>query len=207
MPTGYTDGVYTEKLTFPQFVWRCARAMGALVLMRDEKADAPIPERFEPSKYTKEQRDKYRADVDHLSGMKTAECKEWGKRERDKRLSELRASATRKDDHERIAAYEKMLASVNAWIPPTPDHVGLKRFMVEQLDSSIKFDAPSSYYDDLIAKYESMTPEQFHTDALAEAAQMMSYYEQSWREEVERTEARNAWLKALRESVPYEVPK
>lgn len=50
MPTGYTANVH-DGITFEQFVWQCARGMGALVTMRDEPTGAPIPERFEPSDY------------------------------------------------------------------------------------------------------------------------------------------------------------
>lgn len=50
MPTGYTANV-PDGITFEQFVWQCARGMGALVMMRDEPTGAPIPERFEPSDY------------------------------------------------------------------------------------------------------------------------------------------------------------
>ena len=52
MPTGYTLELYDGKdITFEEFVLKCARAFGALINMRDEPRDAPIPERFEPSYY------------------------------------------------------------------------------------------------------------------------------------------------------------
>jgi hypothetical protein len=50
MTTGYTAAIAND-ITFNDFAMRCARAMGALVMMRDEPFDAPIPERFEPSDY------------------------------------------------------------------------------------------------------------------------------------------------------------
>jgi hypothetical protein len=47
MPTGYTAPI-ADGMTFEQFALGCARAFGALVTMRDEPSDAPIPERLEP---------------------------------------------------------------------------------------------------------------------------------------------------------------
>jgi len=38
MPTGYTNCI-KDGVTFEQFVWKCARAMGALVMMRDEPSN------------------------------------------------------------------------------------------------------------------------------------------------------------------------
>ena len=54
MPTGYTAYVQ-EGATFEEFVWRCARNFGALVTMRDEPTDVPVPDAFTPSKYHLEQ--------------------------------------------------------------------------------------------------------------------------------------------------------
>ncbi len=50
MPTGYTADI-AKGITFQQYAWSCARAFGALVMMRDEPSDAPIPEAFTPSDY------------------------------------------------------------------------------------------------------------------------------------------------------------
>ena len=61
MPTGYTDAVATGEIkTLKEFAYRCARAMGACIDMRDKPMDAPIPERFEPSSF-------YKAKIDTLT--------------------------------------------------------------------------------------------------------------------------------------------
>ena len=48
MPTGYTAAI-AKDITFNDFVMQCAKAM--LIMMRDEPANAPIPERFEPGSH------------------------------------------------------------------------------------------------------------------------------------------------------------
>lgn len=50
-----------ENFTFPEFAMRCARNFGALIMMRDEPLDAPIPEKFEPSGYYKKEYEKAKA--------------------------------------------------------------------------------------------------------------------------------------------------
>ena len=52
MPTGYTADVMDGKVTdFKLFAMQCARAFGALVIMRDEPLNAEIPDEFSPSNY------------------------------------------------------------------------------------------------------------------------------------------------------------
>ncbi len=48
MPTGYTH-LIEEGCNLEEFVWACARAFGACVMMRDDSVDKPVPEKFEPS--------------------------------------------------------------------------------------------------------------------------------------------------------------
>ena len=47
MPTGYTAPI-KDGISFNDFMWGCARAFGALIMMRDDPPGTPIPERFEP---------------------------------------------------------------------------------------------------------------------------------------------------------------
>lgn len=50
MPTGYTYPVCEGKITeFPDFALSCARAFGALISMREEPMDAPLPDEIAAS--------------------------------------------------------------------------------------------------------------------------------------------------------------
>lgn len=201
MPTGYTDRLFTKQQTFDQFVWSCARAFGALVTMRDDDSDAPVPERFEPDEHTRKKAEEYKQRYDRLAGMTPAERRLWGKAELKERIASLEKSQRESDDNRRMKCYRSMLEKVNAWTPPTEEHAGLKTFMVEQITESIKFDSPGGFYEEQLTRFRTMTPESCHASAMAEAARMATSYAEYWREEVERTDKRNAWLKALRESL------
>src|SRR5882762_3281786 len=48
MPTGYTSRLHDGEQTFEEFLWTCARGMGAFVTMRDAPLDAPLPDEFGP---------------------------------------------------------------------------------------------------------------------------------------------------------------
>lgn len=47
MPTGFTAIIEEkEDLTFEEFALRCARGMGALIMMRDDPMSAEVPDHF-----------------------------------------------------------------------------------------------------------------------------------------------------------------
>lgn len=194
MPTGYTADI-AKGIMFKQFAMNCARAFGALVLMRDDPADAPIPEKFEPSDYHVKALAEARAELARLESMgegmaSVAAIKEWEAND-----SARRVRMAERDELRR--KYNAMLAEARAWNPPTPDHVGMRDFMVEQINESIKFDC-SSRYD---------TPEilldgnAWLAQKRAAAMRDVEYHSQENAKEIARAAERTEWVKALRFSL------
>lgn len=196
MATGYTADVGDGKLTdFRAFAFRCARAFGALILMRDDPMDAPIPDEFKPSTHAQEQAEWYDAEVRRLSALTqeqiAAECAAEARRINTMQdESEARSRAT-------VDRYKTMLAAVEVWEPPTKDHAGLKKFMRDQLMESIKHDGLSEHWPTVVAD-----PAEWQEGRKAEAARMLANYRKYAAEEIERTAKRNEWVRALRESLP-----
>lgn len=195
MPTGYTAAI-ADGISFENFVWSCARAFGALVTMRDDPTDAQVPEVFTPSPYYAESLEKARSELARLKAMTTREISAacaadfaW----LEKRHGERIAEAT-----ELRNKYNAMLAKVVQWTPPTPDHAELQKFMADQIRQSIDFDC-STRYD---VAPQQRDPQAWHAAALVEMQRSVAYHENAAREEQERVAKRNAWIKALRESVP-----
>lgn len=198
MPTGYTDDI-SKGIAFDQFVWSCARAFGALVMMRDDPHGAQIPERFEPSDHYRAELAEARAESERVAGMTDAQADdaaaaEYAKSEEHHltRISEMRALR---------AKYLAMRAKAEEWTPPSADHEGLKRFMIEQIDSSISADCCERYID----APKLMTGSAWRAAKLADLDQDIKYHHDENAKEVARAESRNAWLAALRASVPYPV--
>lgn len=136
MPTGYTQKLYQgDAQTFEEFVIACAHAF--IVDMRDMSIGSPIPERVVPDCYYRrlEDAEKEAAEIDRWDHDRWTQ-------ERDKAYAEHVAYVTRAKEEARELRerYEGMLAQVRAWDPPTPEHVGLHEFMIEQLSGSIKHD-------------------------------------------------------------------
>lgn len=194
MPTEYTADI-KDGITFEQFVMRCARAMGALVMMRDEPFDAPIPERFEPSDYHAKAMEKAREDLCWLRQIPDAESAREAEKEFFDALAQRERIFDEKNDlHQK---YRAMLEQVLAWVPPSAEHEGIKSFMFEQITESIKFDCNLSYYE----APKRLSASGWKAIKIAEAERNLAYHTAEHAKEVERTEARNQWLRQLRESL------
>lgn len=196
MPTGYTHAVQTgECSTFEAFVWRCARAFGACVMQRDDPADAPVVEPTAQLGYYEKKRREAEAELTRLRAMTPAEAEQAAGAAYAARLADHTASIARTATERK--RYETMRAAAEAWTPPTPDHVGLRDFMIQQLDESLRFDC--SYEPDR-PKLES-GPE-WLAQALKSAESTLTYANKYEAEERERTASRVAWIRALKSSVP-----
>lgn len=196
MPTGYTARLVDKGQTFEEFVWTCARGMGALIMMRDDPMDAPVPERFEPSGYHKERISEAIALRARLEAMNNDERIAYGMAKRNEGLDRARKYlADEQAQNERLDA---MLSAVGAWTPPTSDHEGMKKFMLEQLRISRQ---DSAWARKSLAEDAAKSPMDCYAMDAAKCEHDIAYHTAEHEKEVARTEERNKWLAALRDSL------
>lgn len=195
MPTGYTADVQ-KGITFKQFAMNCARAMGALVMMRDEPSGAEIPEAFPPSTYNRDQLPRLRDELGKLRAMNVAEIEAAAADDFKKQTASYQERMQQREDLR--VKYQAILDEVNAWTPPTPEHEGFKQFMQEQLTGSIKFDCDLGKFDTEPAPVD---PQQWIELQLQSVLRDIEYNTKADAEEVERTQKRNDWISALRTSL------
>lgn len=194
MPTGYTAPI-ADGISFEKFLLSCAREFGALIMMRDDPSDTPIPERFEASDYDQRELKRLREEMTRLDGMSHADAEDAARLDYNAQM-ERRAQYIR-DKHALRAKYAAMLAQAKDWTPPTPDHQGLKDFMVKQIEESIDFDC-NVYPEDAPRQKAG---EDWLSEQIIETRRWIAYHEAEHAKKVERTENRNAWVKALRDSL------
>ena len=194
MPTGYTANI-PEGISFEQFVWQCARGMGALIMMRDEPGDAPIPERFEPSEYHNKKIAEAEVELSRLEGLTVDEAAKECSISHEK--EETRKANRLAKNRQQIEAYKLMLKKATNWQPPTKDHEGFKEFMVDQIQKSVDFDDDEKLYQ----PSEILKTEAWLTERIAKAKWDIEYHTKNHKEEIERTESRNYWLAELRNSL------
>jgi len=195
MPTGYTADVQDGTVSdFKTFAMNCARAFGALVTMRDDPADAEIPAEFKAdTTYHNGSIATAKLRLDTLSKMTPEEIES----ARDAAHHHEVSCVLDSNEKALIARnrYLDMLEQVLAWKPPSPDHEGIKTFMEEQLNSSIKFDI---HLRDMPVK---PTSEDWLSTEIEKADWSLNYHLEQRDAEIERAAGRTKWVQQLRESL------
>jgi len=200
MPTGYTAAVSDGEITeLAPFVMRLARGMGALIMMRDDDWDAPIPEAFKPSTYNADKLSDARAERDRLRAMTMAECTAAAQAEAI--TFDLELDAAKNAHREKRERYADMIDKVEAW-EDAPE--GIKEFGLQQLRESMEFDCrePFTYW----RERPSEDGATWKAERLAKVERDIMYHAKSQAEEEARTEGRNAWLAQLRQSLSTNPP-
>lgn len=193
MPTGYTADI-AKDISFEKFVWHCAKAFGAFVSMRDEGTDAPVPDSFEASSYNAKRLTETRDAIVALSVLSPTEIEARAEQE-----FQRETQAHRKYADERATLrmqYEDMLVKVKAWTPPTMEHTALRDFMIQQINDSIRGDCSDYPAPRQLPAFEWLANECKHLQ------RDLQYHTGEDLKERERTMQRNAWISALRGSVP-----
>jgi hypothetical protein len=192
MPTCYTD-LISGGIEFREFVMECSRTCGALVSVRE----GPIPERLEPSKYYGGKVYASSREIDNLRDMsdeqvEAAAKKEWldSVQRYGDRIKEIRLTKMR---------YERMLADVAAWAPPTPNHTGLKKFMIVQIRRSLAVDCVEGYITP--PPKESTPGAVWKKSKLGKLLADRAYWGRQWANELATVDENNKWLAQLRESL------
>lgn len=192
MPTGYTAAVARGEVNhLKPFALSCARAFGALVMMRDEPGDAPVTDAaFRPTDYHTKAIAAAEAMLLKVGAMTDAECV--AEAESDHLASVKRFEEQRRENAETAERYNAMLRQVHAWQAPTAEHLSLKDFMLQQLHESLRFDC-----DYLPEITPSLSASEWRAAQIAQAQKDIAYHAPKHREEVERCAQRKAWYEAL----------
>lgn len=189
MPTGYTSIIESDpNCTFARYAWRCARAMGAFMMQRDDGLDAKVVLQQEPETYYEEGlREAEAALAEHDAAsedvLRARYAEEWLLAEDAHQTALAAYLATR-------AQYERMEAQVQAWVPPSPDHEGLKKFMLDQLVESQKWSSEPTA--PVAAPYLA-----WRDARRAHLERNVSYYTEHVAKEAANCVGRNAWVAAL----------
>lgn len=197
MPSGYT-AILQEKpdISFADWAKQCARAFGACIMQRDDPMGDPPNVDEQPSRYHFERLEELRSKLAWLREVTDTEIDA----KRTEEAAQSRTYALKQIEKTKAieARYRRMLAMAKAWEPPTPDHAGVKKFMIEQITESIKFDCGTEYYDEQLQRLDVVVPiAEYRAAEIADIEKDIAYHEKKWNEEVARTNERNEWKRQL----------
>jgi hypothetical protein len=198
LKTGYIHNMIDNNLNFKDFVFSCARAFGHLVMMRDDPMNAPIPDKFEHDTYHAKELAKAKKKYKALSAMNKDEQLAHGKKAKAWLVKMYKENLKLAEkEYKKITT---MLAKVENWEVPTPEHLPLKNFMIEQLGQSNDM----TYEKEAVEQAEARTEQSFYDNDLDMSKRDIEYHKEKQKQELERTNAKNDWIKALKESVENE---
>lgn len=194
MPTGYTAPIYDGKdITFQAFAWNCARAFSALIMMRDDASDAPIATVQKPDEYHVKQGVLAATRLREALAMTLAEAEVASAKQHALLMAEHAES--RLKNEAMLNRYRVMIGQVEDWTPPTAQHEGLKKFMLEQLRSSVEHDC----HDWPAPK--DQTAQSWLDERIKSARRDVAYHAEHHAQEVARCEERTAWIQGLIASI------
>jgi hypothetical protein len=196
MPTGYT-AMIDGTCTFKKFAMTCARAFGSCITMRDDPFDKEIPEKFEESPYHKDRYKEETTELARLEAMSITDAEIQARQEYEKKVAHN--SEHLEKCNTQISYYGQMLKHVYAWNPPTHEHTELKKFMIQQITDSIKYDDMRQYYEENMPVLQ--TGKQWLKSKIAQTKDSIKYHEKNIQKETELTAFRNKWIKDLRDSL------
>lgn len=200
MATGYTIKI-AEGMTFREFVMGCSRAFGYCIDLRDEPGGGEIvPKVFRPNGDYLKKINELKRELKGLNKMSEGEAEKRAKlhNEKLKREHENRI----KECEELRKKYENMKAKVLGWTPPTPNHMNLKKFMLEQIEISIEFDCDESFIER--NEEREVDGRAWLYDKKKSVQRNLNYYREEHEKEVRRCKEATDWVKALRKSLPKE---
>ena len=200
MPTGYTSDVADGKITdFKTYALQCARAFGACIMLRDEPMSDDIPE-FEPSDHHKKALEDAQRNLSEFNAMSDEEKVSLFEKETAKRIEQAQEGIAR--NQQQLDRYSKMLKHAKAFKAPTPEHAEYAKFLVSQLEESIRFDCGDDYWQQRLE--EKLTFDEWCDSKMESIVKDIKYHRQHLKEEIERTKSRNKWVADLKKSLGVE---
>jgi hypothetical protein len=202
MPTSYTADIEND-ISFEDYTLGCSRAFGATMHQRDDNMkDKPKLRGIESSHHIDalSRAKKTVAELEAMAGVN--DRTKYGK----KVIAE-EETFNQEQFNKKIMLknkYDAMLQKVYSWFPPTPDHENLKKFMIDQITSSIDFDCDTKYYMDRLTALSKVNPLDKYKEALDSAYKDVEYHETELLKERERNTDANKWIAALYDSLGIE---
>lgn len=197
MTTGYTDAIVTKDQNFEEFAMMCAKAFGFLHDVDDEAeldtSDTPIVELEDTGEHAKAKANA-EAELQKLLAMNHEARIAYGENLRNNRVKGARDNLeARRAEGAKI---ESMKLRVDAWLPPTPGHEALKKFMARQLVGPAL-----DYFERLLREQENLKPMEVFEDALYKLFSDCQHHSAQQAKCAKRISAHNKWVRELRESL------
>lgn len=198
MPTGYTAGIEDGSIPdFKTYALQCMRAFGVCANLRDEPLSSEIPE-VEVSPYHKNALEKSIKDLEAFNNLTDEELlvefNKYCELEKQFYIEELDRNKKIKD---RYAAF---LADAKKFVPPTADHENYKKFMIDQIVSSMTY-ITDDYYERRLNDIETLNYDDWKNAKYQTILNSIEYHSKKLQEDIDKTEKANEWISAAKQAL------
>lgn len=203
MPTGYTAYIEDGSITTgAEFLMLCSRAFGVAADLRDEPLSVATPEHVEPNTKCRDRYTKAIAILNAALALTTDEAREKMRQSHEEKVRTAKSYLTTLEETNK--RYDAVRKQVEAWVPPTKEHIGIKEFALNQIDisvdsdnylESIRKDANAVLDDSDAAVAEYIAREIKFCEGDVERAK------EAWNAEIKRTEKRNLYMRQFLDSL------
>ena len=167
-------------------------------MLRDEPLSSEIPE-FQPSDHYQKAGDEAYAELKRLLEMPQEQLRKEFASQKKKRIKEAKDGIKRKQ--EMLTRYNAMLEKAKLFKSPTPEHDNFAKFIVSQLEESIRFDCGGNYWHVQLEHAKQQPFEDWWRSRIDELNKEIERCRKNHKEEVERTKQRNEWVSQLRRAI------
>jgi hypothetical protein len=203
MPTGYTSGIIDGKTkTFEEYAKQCMRAFGATIHMRDDSLNSEYEPRT-PSSYYTDRIFELQKELDDLKNTSDEKLLE-NIKSKYAEQKEYLAKRVLEKEKTRTLLYKFLNTAIN-YNPPTEEHVGIKKFMIEQLEMTISSDCDTDYELTELQKLKSLANNvdvaQIREELTSSINESLEYYQKEFNKELKRCTDSNLWVEHFLQSL------
>jgi len=204
MPTGYTAGIIdgTTK-DFNEFATQCMRAFGTTIHMRDERTDKAYKPRV-PSDYHSKALQAAKEKLNKAETMTDGELVEMRKKEIEESKKYHIESIEKTNKAKK--ALDDMLLKAKDFNPPTEEHEGIAKFMIEQLEQTIEFDGSTKYHDEALPtidiELKNIDANYVRFTLMEDAHKDIARHLKEHKEELKRCADSNKWVECFLDALP-----
>ena len=196
MPTGYTAYIEDGDITTgKEFLKLCTRAFGVAIDQKDDPLSVPTKTQFEPSQYYIDAYNEACAELRDAKSVSFNDAKLRLKSRQHKKVEDYKKCSEKYSDLRN--KYLKVRQEVEAWIPPTPEHDGLKKFALEQIDMCIPSAESINEFTNKSKEPLDLSDEavtEFIKNNIAQCKDSVEYYKKSMNAEYERAQEKQDWM-------------
>lgn len=188
MPTGYTAIIgEKENVSLKEFVYLCSHAFFY------DSSGIDLPKEEKISDYHVKKMQEITIELERIKNILVSDAEKESQKEYKERKEYIKKCIS--DKQKLLHKYQSMLKKVKNWVPPSPEHIALKTYMIEQLTGSIDFDC-----SDYVLENNLLSGEEWIANKNKSLHKDFKYHEKEYKKECERIADKNKWIRVLRES-------